>query len=209
MKFYDCTTAPSPRRVRVFLAEKGLEIPTVQVDLASGEQLSAGFRDINPDCTVPVLELDDGEKLSDVFAICQYLELTHLEPRLMGRNATETAMVTMWNNKIEWYLLAPLADAFRNRAKGLKGRAIPGPQDYEQIPELAERGRARATNYLARLDRHLESNEFVAGGFFSIADITAAVAMDFTAWSKTPVAEDLRHLRRWHRSIAARDSMRA
>lgn len=209
MKFYDCSTAPSPRRVRIFLAEKGVNIPTVQVDLAGGEQLSESFRSINPDCTVPVLELDDGRRLSDVFAICQYLEFVYPDPPLMGRDPVETATVTQWNNKIEWQFLAPLADAFRNRAKGLQNRALPGPENYEQIPQLVERGRLRAQHFMSRLDAMLAGQPFVAGDAFSIADITAGVAVDFTAWSKTPVSEDLANLRRWHRDLAARQSWSA
>jgi glutathione S-transferase len=209
MKFYDCATAPSPRRVRIFMAEKGLEITSVQVDLAAGEQFGEAFRAINPDCTVPVLELDDGRNLSDVFAICLYLELQHPEPPLMGCDAAEKAIVTMWNNKLEWHLLAPLADAFRNRAKGLAKRALPGPDSYEQIPLLAERGRTRALSYLAKLNAQLESREFVAGDAFSVADITLAVAVDFAAWSRTPVGDELGNLRRWHVAVSSRPSMRA
>jgi glutathione S-transferase len=195
--------------VRIFVAEKGLALPTVQVDLAKGEQFGAAFRAINPDCTVPVLELDDGRRIADVFAICQYLELSNPQPPLMGGNAVETATVTMWNNRIEWQLLAPLADAFRNRARGLQNRAVPGAESYEQIPQLAERGQRRALSFMSTLDTRLASNPFVAGDVFSIADITAAVGFDFAAWSKTPVSDELAHLRRWHQEISARDSMRA
>ena len=209
MKFYDCATAPSPRRVRIFLAEKSIEIPIVQVNLASGEQFGDAFRSINPDCTVPVLELDDGRHLSEVFAICQYLELVYPDPPLMGRDAAETATATMWNSKLEWQLLAPLADAFRNRARGLKDRALPGPEPYEQIPQLAERGSKRALSFLGKLDAHLAKVEYLAGKRFSIADITAVVAVDFAAWSKTPVSDELIHLNRWYQQVSARKSMGA
>ena len=151
MKFYDCNTAPSPRRVRIFIAEKGVEIPTVQVDLAGGEQLGAAFKKINPDCTVPVLELDDGTHLTEVFAICQYLEEKFPEPALLGGSATERALVAMWNTKIEFNGLAALAETFRNRAKGMKGRAMTGPDDYEQIPELVDRGRRRFELFMSKV----------------------------------------------------------
>ena len=123
MKFYDCRTAPSPRRVRIFLAEKGVEIPVVEVDLGAGEQLGDAFRKINPDCTVPVLELDDGTILSESFAICQYLDAIYPDPPLMGRDPRERALVTMWNGKVEAQGMGALADAFRNRARGFAAQS--------------------------------------------------------------------------------------
>ena len=137
MKFYDCKTAPSPRRVRIFMAEKGIELPTVQVDLRSGEQLSEAFIQVNPRCTVPVLELDDGTRLTDSLAICHYLESRYPEPNLMGRDAREQALVMNWHEQImtEGFLAA--AEALRNFAKGFANRALTGPGDFKQIPELA------------------------------------------------------------------------
>lgn len=139
MKFYDCASAPSPRRVRIFLAEKGITVPTVQVDLRAGEQFGPAFRAINPDCTVPVLELDDGVKLTDAVAICGYFEERQPEPALMGAGAEERAVVTEWQRRAERDGFYAVMDAFRNSTPGFKGRAIAGPQDYEQIPALAER----------------------------------------------------------------------
>ena len=175
MKFYDCSTAPSPRRVRIFLAEKGIELDTVQVDLRNGEQFSVEFRERNPDCAVPVLELDDGTCISEVFAICQYLEDRHPEPQLFGRTPEERALVLMWYTKIEQQGLIGVMEAFRNFSKGFKGRALAGPDDYEQIPELAERGRLRVQRFMTRLDEQLEGHEFVVADYFSVADITALV----------------------------------
>ena len=125
MKFYDCKTAPSPRRVRVFAAEKGIDLDVVQVDLASGEQFSDEFRAKNPDCVVPVLELDDGTCLTEVIAICQYLEELHPEPTLFGETPAERAVTMMWNAKAELQGLWAMADAFRNTVKGLQGHALP------------------------------------------------------------------------------------
>ena len=124
MKFYDCSTAPSPRRVRIFLAEKGISIPTVQVDLRNGEQFSPAFRAINPDCTVPALVLDDGTVIADAVAICGYLEEQHPEPPLIGTTPQERAVVTALNRQIERDGLFAAMDAFRNTAKGLKGREL-------------------------------------------------------------------------------------
>lgn len=209
MKFYDCTTAPSPRRVRIFLAEKGIELDTVQVDLGSGEQLGDAFRKVNPDCVVPALELDDGTCLSEVIAICQYLEELHPEPRLLGATSLERAQVSMWNAKVEQLGLVSMMDAFRNSAKGLVGRALPGPESYEQIPELAERGRQRVLQFFGRLDDQLADNRFVAGDRFSVADISALVLVDFAGWVKLPVPEGAKHLSRWYAEVANRPSVAA
>ena len=205
MKFYDCATAPSPRRVRMFIAEKGLEVPTVEINLRDGEQFNEAFRKLNPDCTVPVLELDDGRTLTEIFAICQYLEEIHPEPRLLGNDAQERAIVTMWNSKVEQHGLAAIAEAFRNRAKGFADRALTGPAQFAQIPELAARGRTRAEMFFDRLDARLESNDYLAGGSFTIADISAFVAIEFAGWMKLEIGERA-NLQRWYELISARPS---
>ena len=151
MKFYDCTTAPSPRRVRIFLAEKGISVPTVQVDLRNGEQFSPAFRAINPDCTVPVLELDNGTRVADIVAICRYFEELYPKPRLMGRTAEEKAVIEAWQRRIERDGFYAAMEVFRNSTPGLKGRALPGSESYDQIPALAERGRARIQLFFAWL----------------------------------------------------------
>jgi len=204
MKFYDCKTAPSPRRVRIFIAEKNIELETIEIDLADREQLGAAFREINPDCTVPVLELDDGTRLTEVFAICQYLDDASPEPPLMGSGATGRALVTMWNTKIEYQGLAALAECLRNRAKGMQGRALTGPDDYEQIPDLVDRGRSRFVKFMEKMERELRDSEFVAGNEFTIADISLLVAIDFAAWSKITIQDDMVNLRRWYELVSAR-----
>jgi glutathione S-transferase len=209
MKFYDCATAPSPRRVRIFLAEKGIALPTVQVDLRNGEQFSAAFRAINPDCTVPALQLDDGTVIADAIAICGYLEELHPEPGLIGRTPQERAVVTALNRQIERDGFYAAMDAFRNASKGLKGRALPGPHDYEQIPELATRGRARVGHFFERMDARLADREFVAGECYSIADISTMVLTDFAGWIKLGVPDDCVHLRRWYAAVSARPSAKA
>ena len=204
MKFYDCKTAPSPRRVRIFIAEKGIDIETVQVDLGSGQQFSDEFRLLNPDCVVPVLQLDDGSCLSEASAICQYLEERYPDPPLLGATPEERARVTMWNAKIEQQGLLSMADAFRNAAKGLKGRAVTGSKGYDQIPELAERGRQRVRQFFERLDAQLADCTYVAGPNFSMADITALVLVDFAAWIKIGAPEEATNLVRWYREVSAR-----
>ncbi len=209
MRFYDCKTAPSPRRVRIFLAEKGVEIETIQIDLGTGEQFGDTFRKVNPDCVVPVLELDDGSSVSEVVAICQYLEEKYPTPALMGVTAEERARVLMWNAKIEQQGLWAMADAFRNSAKGLRDRAVTGPDAYPQIPELAERGRARVVQFFARLDAQLAGNRFVAGDSYSVADITALVLVDFAHWIKIEVPDDATGISRWYAEVSERPSAAA
>ncbi len=209
MKFYDCKTAPSPRRVRVFMAEKGVELETIQVDLGSGEQFSQAFRNINPDCVVPVLQLDDGTILSEVVAICDFLESRFPEPPLMGSTPIERAQVLMWNAKVEQLGLWAMAEAFRNSAKGLSNNAVPGPDPYPQIPELAERGRQRVERFFARLDVELADRDFVAGDFYSMADISALVVVDFAAWIKIALPDEATNLRRWYEAVSSRPSAAA
>jgi glutathione S-transferase len=209
MKFYDCATAPSPRRVRIFLAEKGISVPTVQVDLRNNEQLKPQFRAINPDATVPALELDDGTRINDAIGICVYFEALQPQPALMGESAKERALVTAWNREVERNGFTAVMEAFRNATPGLKGRALPGPHDYEQIPALAERGRVRVNHFFASIDDRLGQSEFVAGPWYSVADITTLVAVDFARWVKMPVPEECQHLRRWHAQVSARSSAKA
>ncbi len=204
MRLFDCVTAPSPRRVRFFAAEKDLELELVPVDLGSGEQFSADFRAVNPDCVVPALELDDGTCISEVIAICQYLEEIQPEPTLFGDTAVERATAAMWNAKAEQQGLWAVADAYRNFARGLKGHALPGPDKYEQIPELAERSKSRVLSFFKTLDTKLAQSEFLAGDRFTIADITAVVTVDFAARLKMSVDDDAVNLQRWYASVSAR-----
>lgn len=209
MKLYDCTTAPSPRRVRIFLAEKGVEIPMVQVNLREGEQLGDAFRKINPECTVPVLELDDGTTISEIFAICQYLESQYPEPALMGQNPLERAMVSMWNTKIEQNGIAAVAETLRNRAEGMRDRALPGPLNLAQIPQLVERGRTRVEAFLNRMDEQLDGNRFITEDQFTMADITAFVTVEFAQRLKIPITESQKNLQRWYNDVSGRPSATA
>lgn len=209
MKFYDCQTAPSPRRVRIFLAEKGIELETVHVDLGKGEQFSEEFQEVNPDCVVPALELDDGSCISEVIAICQYVEDLNPEPALLGHSSEERARVSMWNAKVEQLGLLSMMDAFRNASKGLVDRALPGPESYAQIPELAERGRKRVLQFFYRLNDQLAGNAFVAGDAYSIADISAMVLIDFAAWIKIAIPDDAGDLKRWYGEVSKRPSAAA
>ena len=205
---YDCATAPSPRRARILLAEKGVVHATVQVDLARGEQLGAAFRAINPLCTVPVLRLEDGHVLSDNAAIAAYLEARFPQPALMGSTPIEKAQIASWQWRAEIEGLMAIAEALRNSSPAMVNRALPGPMDYAQIPQLAERGLTRLAQFFDKLDAQLAERETVAGSGFSIADITAMVAVDFARVVRVKPAESHANLRRWREAMAARPSMK-
>jgi glutathione S-transferase len=209
MKFYDCAGAPSPRRVRIFLAEKGITVPTVQIDLRSGEQFTDSFRAINPDCTVPVLTLDDGTAITDAIAICVYFEAVAPLPPLMGGDPQAKAIVTAAQRRAEREGFYAVVEAFRNFTPGLKGRALTGPDDYAQIPALAERGRARVKRYFETMEAELADKAFVCGSDYSIADITTLVTVDFAKRIKLAIPEASVHLRRWYDAVAARPSAKA
>ena len=209
MKFYDCTTAPSPRRVRIFMAEKGIEIETIQIDLANGEQFSEAFKAINPLCEVPLLVLDDGTSISQISAICRYLEEVYPDNPLLGRTPVERAVVESSNQQLQMNGFAAGAEAFRNATPGFKNRAMPGPHNYSQIPELAERGQQRLDNLFSDLEAHLANSEFIVGDYYSMADISALCVIDFAKWVKKRIPEDYSNLQRWYDQVSSRPSAKA
>jgi glutathione S-transferase len=204
---YDCATAPSPRRARILLAEKGVVHETVQVDLRQGEQLGEAYRRINPQCTVPALRTDEGLLLTDNAAIAAYLEARYPEPALLGSTPAEKAEIASWNWRIEFEGLMAIAEAMRNSAPAMANRALPGPVDYAQIPELAQRGIARLQQFFLELDARLDGRDFIAAERFSIADITALVAVDFARVVRIKPGEQHPHLLRWRAAMAQRPSM--
>ncbi len=204
---YDYPRAPSPRRARILLAEKGIAHSTVVVDLAAGEQREAAFARINPRLTVPALTLDDGTTLTDNAAIIAWAEAAHPEPPMLGRTPLEKADVASWNHQLEFEAFGAIAEAMRNSAAAMKDRALPGPDDYPQIPELAVRGRARLSQFLDRFDRHLDGREFVATDAFTVADITAVVAIDFARVVGVKPVETHPAIRAWRERLASRPSL--
>ncbi|MBT3672797.1 MAG: glutathione S-transferase family protein [Porticoccaceae bacterium] len=209
MKFYDCATAPSPRRVRVFMAEKNIQIETIQVDLGSGEQFSDEFKAINPLMEVPFLQLDDGSSISQVNAICRYLEEIYPDNPLYGRTPIERALVESANNRVTMNGFAAGAEALRNSAPGMKNRAMPGPYNYSQIPDLATRGLERIDNCFSDLDSHFESSHYMVEDYFSVADISALVFIDFAKWVKKRIPENHTNLARWYAEVSQRPSAKA
>ena len=201
---YDCSTAPSPRRARILLAEKGIRHETVQVDLRNGEQLGEAYRKINPQCTVPALRTEEGVILADNAAITAWAEARHPDPPLLGTTPLEKAEVASWNWRAEFEGLLAIAEAMRNTSPALANRALAGPANYAQIPELGKRGIERLQRFLVVLNERLEGRDYVAGDRFSVADITAVVAVDFARIVKVKPAEQHPHLLRWRVKIGER-----
>jgi glutathione S-transferase len=204
---YDCATAPSPRRARILLAEKGIAHETVQVDLRAGEQLGEAFRRVNPQCTVPALRTEEGAVLTDNAGIAAYLEARYPQPLLLGVTPLEKAEIASWNWRVEFEGFLAIAEALRNGSPAMANRALPGPVDYAQIPELAQRGVARVQRFFADLDQRLAGREFVATERFSIADITAVVAVDFARVVKVKPGEEHPNIVRWRAAMAQRPAM--
>ena len=200
MKLYNSKYAPNARRVRVFLLEKGLTIRLVDLDLAKLEQKTADYTKINPFQRVPVLELDDGDCIAELIAICRYLEELHPEPNLFGHSPRERAEVEMWQRRLEFCLFMPVAQAYRHSHPAAK---VLEPQ---QIAEWAEINRARALENMAKVDAALASRPFIAGDRFTVADITGLVALDFARPARITIPETLSHLRRWKSELSARPS---
>lgn len=213
MKLYDYEHAPNPKRVHIFLAEKGLDMARVEIDLTNKQQLSPEYQEVNPLCQVPVLETDDGTRISECLAICHYLEDLHPDPNLFGLNADERAQVLMWNHIVEQEGLPGLAEALRNRINMFRDHALAGPVEYAQIPELVERGRKRARHFLDFMDRRLSGREYLALDRFSLADITLRVVVDMAARMSgkfdIKVLDDRAALAAWHARVSERPSLQS
>ena len=204
---YDCATAPSPRRARILLAEKVVVHETVPVALRNSEQLSVTYQKINPQCTVPALRTEEGGMLTDNAAITAYLEARYPEPPLLGITPNEKAQIASWNWRVEFEGLLAVAEALRNSAPAMANRALPGQVDYPQIPELAQRGLVRVQQFLVMLNERLSDRDFIATDRFSVADITAVVAVDFARVVRIKPGEQHPHLQRWRAAMAQRASM--
>ena len=198
MKLYTYDPAPNPQRLAAFLKYKGIELDTVQVDLMNAEQLSPEHLKINPGGTVPALVLDDGTCLGAVIGIVTYLEALHPEKPLLGSSALEKAQVISWCHNLFGGLMMATASVLRNSSKGFVNRALPGPLDLPQIPELAERGNVQIDYLLPEIDRHLADNTWLAGDNFSFADIDLHTCIGFLGWVKKSVPEDCKHLQAWY-----------
>ncbi len=203
MKLYDAGRAPNPRRVRIFLAEKGISVPLVPVDLAKLEHKTPDFAAVNPLQESPALELDDGTVITESIAICRYFEELHPEPPLFGVGALERAEVEMWQRRLEFHLFGTVRAVFRHLHPAMAEMEVP------QVPAWGEANKPRVAAFLGVLDRHLADREFVCGNRFTVADITGLVSLDFMKPAKLSVPEELDNVRRWHAALAARPSAKA
>lgn len=203
MKLYDGGRAPNPRRVRVFLAEKDIQVPLEPLDIGKLEHKEEAFRSVNPVGQVPVLVLDDGTAISETIAICRYFEELQPEPPLFGTGPVGRASVEMWQRRMELQLLLPVAAVFRHTHPAMATMEVP------QVPDWGHANRPRVEAFLLVLDGHLARNEFLCGDAFTVADITGLIAIDFMKPAKLAVPEPFAHVRRWHAALAARPSAKA
>jgi glutathione S-transferase len=202
MKLYvDSGRAPNPRRVRIFLAEKGVTLPTDTVDLGAQAHKTAQYRAVNPMQRLPALVLDDGTVIAESIAICRYVEALHREPPLFGEGALEQAVVEMWQRRVEFHLLMVVSNAFRHLHPAM------APLEVPQVAAWGEANKPRALQFLDFLDGELKGRAYVAGQRFSVADITGVVAVDFMKPAKIAVPEGLANLRRWYGEVSARPSV--
>ena len=200
MKLYDGGKAPNPRRVRIFLAEKGIAVPLEPVDMAAMGHRDERIAAMNPLKRLPVLELDDGTAISETIAICRYFEALHPDPPLFGTGAVGTALVEMWQRRIEMHLLLPVANVFRHTHPAMKEWEVP------QIAEFAEANRPKVHEQLVWLNDELAEREWIAGDAFTVADITGLIACDFMKPARLTIPDELTNLRRWYESCRARPS---
>ncbi len=211
MQLYDSKLAPNPRRVRMFMAEKGIDCDTVQVDIIQGENLSDDFLAINPRGVLPTLVLDDGTVLDESVAICRYFEELEPQPPLMGTDPVSKAQVEARQRHMEFDGLMGAAEAFRNAFPGFANRGLAGNAGtVDAVPALVERGRNTVVRFYERLNEALAESEFVAGDAFTIADITALCTIDFAAGAaRVPIPDGCENVKRWHAAVSARPSAAA
>jgi glutathione S-transferase len=203
MKLYDSKMAPNPRRTRIFLAEKGVSVPTEQVDMMKMEHKTAEYTAINPLQRMPVLVLDDGTVIAESLAICRYFDALYPEPPLFGVGAKEIALVEMWSRRVENNFFATVAAVFRHLHPAMKELEVP------QVPAWAEANKPRVTQFLELLDGELGKREFIAGDRFTVADITALCTVDFMKPARLTVPEGAANVKRWHAAVSARPSAKA
>lgn len=202
MKLYDDPRAPNPRRVRMFLAEKGIEVERVAVDIANRKNLDPDYLAKNPLGLLPCLELEDGRLIRESMAICRYFEALHVEPPLFGRDPFEQAMVEQWSRHAELELLLPIALSFQNTSPYWQGRK-------RQVPEFGEVSRDNALSRLALFDEALRGRAFLVGDALTVADITLFCAVDFARVVKIRVDEQHPDLLRHYQAMGARPSAKA
>ncbi len=210
MRLYDFGPAANSRRVRIFLSEKGIKIPIVELNVREDAQFKEPFTTMNPFHCVPFLELDDGTVIAESISICRYLEELHPEPSLFGRNAAQRATIDMWNRRVELDGFMPALHASRNDIQLFKGRVVPGTRtDLEQLPEMVQRGKEMLDIFLARLDPQLANNAFIADANISIADITCYFVINMANHFEMNIKSKYPNIFRWHKEFSTRSSTEA
>ena len=210
MKLYDFGPAANSKRVRIFISEKGMEVPVVELNVRDDAQFKEPFNSMNPFHCVPFLELDDGTVIAESISVCRYLEEIHPEPSFFGRTAEERAIIDMWNRRVELDGFMPALHATRNNVPLFKGRVVPGTRtDLEQLPAMVQRGKEMLDIFLGRLDPQLAVNEFVAGSVISIADITCFFVINMANNFELEIESRYPNISRWHNEFSARPSTAA
>lgn len=210
MKLYEWGAAPNPRRVRIYLAEKGIEVPTEDVGVPNSGDLKPEFLARHTHRRVPLLELEDGTCIGEAMAICRYFEALHPDPPLMGRNPPEIGIVDMWERIAEFEGLHAVSENFRNSRRTFSDRALAGyAHALPQIPALIERGEMRTRLFFEKIDAQLADHDFVAGDRYSTADITTLCTLDFAKFCKLSVPDDCANLNRWYEIVSSRPSAKA
>lgn len=204
MKFYDCSMAPNPRRVRIFIKEKGLDIPSIEVDLFGGENLKEDYLSKSIWGLCPALELDDGTVISEAPAVCSYLNDIHPEPPLFGTTPLERAQVISWDRHMEHSGMQSVIYAFRNNFPDFATRGVGGREGDKIIPELIERGEHGIKIFFERLEKRLSDSPYVAGENYSMADITGLVVIDFAKFAEFEIPDANTHSRKWYEKVSAR-----
>ena len=205
MKLYDFELAPNAQRVRVFLAEKGLEVPTQQLNVRDDDQFVEPFTSMNPFHCVPFLELDDGKVIAESMSICRYLEELHPEPPLFGRTTEERAVIDMWLRRFELDAFIPMLHAVRNHVPMFAGRVVPGTRtDLPQLPVMVTRGKEMMEVFLTRVEPHMAQNEFIAGPDFTIADITGFFTVRMTNALEMDLTTSYPAVTAWFAKVSAR-----
>ncbi|MFT4580983.1 MAG: glutathione S-transferase [Gammaproteobacteria bacterium] len=211
MKLYDCAVAPNPRRARMFIAEKGIEIEKIEIDILGGENLQSDYLAVNPRGLLPLLELDDGTRFDEVMAICRYVEEIHPQPSLLGRSAVERAQIECLQRKMEFDGMIAASEVFRNQHAQFTLRSIPGAGNVEikAIPDLVARGTQTLARFFDSLEHYLRDQQFIAGESFTMVDITAVCAIDFAAWVDITIPNNHVATLRWYEAVSSRPSAKA
>jgi glutathione S-transferase len=201
--------APNPRRARIFLYEKGVEVEKIEYNILAGDNIKDEYLKINPWGTLPALELDDGTVIREAPSIFRYLEAIHPEPNLLGKDPREAAEIETWERFSELQGMAAIYDFFRNQTEALNSRGLPGPLKLDLIPALVNRGKKRAAWFYEQINERLGKSEYLGSNRYTAADITAQCVIDAYNAMDVPTPDECKNVQRWHKEVGTRDSAAA